>query len=61
MNIDRRAVFFLMSGGLSLLLLALCPPDLRWVGWVLAIVFVILALGSWIDHVQRRDRRRRRP
>ena len=31
-KVDRRAVFFLASAVLALLLLPLCPPELRYVG-----------------------------
>ena len=49
-RIDRRAVFFLLSAVLSILLLPLAPPELRWVGWTLGIAFVVLAVASWADH-----------
>ena len=39
---DRRASFFLFAAALCVLLLWPCPPSLRWVGWTLAIVFVVL-------------------
>ena len=57
-RVDRRAVFFLFSAVLSLVLLPLCPPDLRYVGWTLAVVFLLLAAASWADF---RSRHRRHP
>jgi membrane protein implicated in regulation of membrane protease activity len=55
-NIDRRAMFFVASAVLSVLLLPLCPPELRWVGWTLAATFVVLAAASWADFRSRRRR-----
>ena len=55
-RVDRRAVFFVASAVLALLLLPLCPPELRYVGWILAAVFVVLALASWADFHARRQR-----
>jgi len=56
--VDRRAVFFLFSAVLSLVLLPLCPPDLRYVGWTLAVVFLLLAAASWADFRSRHRRHR---
>lgn len=50
---DRRAVFFLLSSLTSLVLLWPTPPELRWVGTILAIAFAVLALASWADHRSR--------
>ena len=49
-RVDRRAVFFVLSALLSIVLLPLCPPELRWVGWSLGVAFVVLATASWADH-----------
>ena len=57
-KVDRRAVFFLFSAVLAVVLLPLCPPELRYVGWTLAAVFVVLAVASWADF---RSRRREHP
>lgn len=46
---DRRAVFFGISAVVAILLLPLCPPELRFVGWILGAVYVVLALVSWAD------------
>jgi len=56
--VDRRAVFFLFSAVLSLVLLPLCPPDLRYVGWTLAVVFLVLATASWAEFRSRHRRHR---
>ena len=53
-KVDRRAVFFVASAVLALLLLPLCPAELRYVGWTLAAVFVLLAVASWADFHSRR-------
>jgi len=53
-RLDRRAVFFLISAAVSIALLPLCPPELRYVGWTLGAVFVVLAALSWSDHRSRR-------
>ncbi|MEO5900466.1 MAG: hypothetical protein ABIR68_10095 [Ilumatobacteraceae bacterium] len=49
-RVDRRAVFFVLSALLSIALLPLCPPELRWVGWSLGAAFIVLATASWADH-----------
>lgn len=55
---DRRAVFFGISAVVAILLLPLCPPELRFVGWILGAVYVVLALVSWADfHSRRRHHR----
>jgi hypothetical protein len=56
-KVDRRAVFFVSSALLALVLLPLCPPELRYVGWTLAAVFVALAAASWADFRSRHRRR----
>ena len=55
-KVDRRAVFFLASAVLALLLLPLCPPELRYVGWILAAVYLVLAAASWADFRSRHQR-----
>ena len=51
---DRRAIFFLCSALLCALLAGVTPPDLRWVGNVMAISYAVLAGASWLDHATRR-------
>jgi hypothetical protein len=53
---DRRAIFFLISAGMCLLLLWPCPPELRWVGEGLAAALTVLAAASWLDHRSRISR-----
>jgi hypothetical protein len=55
---DRRAIFFLGSAVLCLLLVPLTPSDLRWFALVLAGVYVLLAAASALDN---RSRRRQPP
>ncbi len=51
---DRRAVFFLCSALICVLLTGLTPSDLRWVGNVMAGGYAVLAAASWLDHASRR-------
>ena len=51
---DRRAVFFVFAAVACFALRPLIPveegkPDIRWVGYVTAVAFVVLALLSWLD------------
>ncbi len=46
---DRRAKFFLGAAVVSLLLVPITPDDLEYVGVVLSIWCVVLAIGSWLD------------
>ena len=51
---DRRAVFFMCSAVVCVLLAGVTPHDLRWVGDVMAIAYAVLAAASWLDHASRR-------
>jgi len=51
--IDRRAVFFLCSAALCLLLSVVTPEELRWVGYVLAVGYALLAGASYLDFSSR--------
>ena len=51
---DRRAVFFLCSAVVCLLMSGVTPASLQWVGQVMAIAYAVLAAASWLDHVSRR-------
>jgi hypothetical protein len=51
---DRRAVFFMASAVVCVLLARVTPSDLRWVGNVMAIWYVVLSAASWLDYVSRR-------
>ena len=46
---DRRAIFFLGSGAVSAALIPATESGLRWVPTWLAVVFVVLALASYLD------------
>ena len=47
--IDKRAVFFLFAAAACALLVPVTPEAHRSVGIVLAGVYVLLAIGSWLD------------
>ncbi|HSB86647.1 MAG TPA: hypothetical protein VLD86_10070 [Ilumatobacteraceae bacterium] len=51
---DRRAVFFVCSALVCVLLAGVTPSDLRWVGNAMALGYVVLALASWLDYASRR-------
>jgi hypothetical protein len=55
---DRRALFFLGSAAVCLILAPITPADLRWFALALAGVYVLLAAGSALDN---RSRRRQPP
>ena len=48
-DVDKRAVFFLAAAGLCLLILPVTPAKYRNVGIVLIVVYLVLALASWLD------------
>jgi hypothetical protein len=47
---DRRAVFFLGAAVACVALLWPCPAELRWVGEVMTVAFLVLSGASWLDH-----------
>jgi hypothetical protein len=47
--VDRRAIFFLGSGAVSAALIPATESGLRWVPTWLAVVFVVLAVASYLD------------
>lgn len=52
---DRRVGFFLMAALLALAITPVAPPKLRWVGQVLAVTYVVLAVLVALDaHGRRR-------
>lgn len=55
-SVDRRAIFFALSAVVCGLLVPVCPTEYRWVGGVLVVGYVLLALASWLDHRTRRRR-----
>jgi uncharacterized membrane protein YqjE len=54
---DRRAVFFLVAAGLCALLVPVSDPQHRWVAALTAVVYVVLAALSALDHHSRSGRR----
>ena len=46
---DRRAIFFLGSAAVSAALVPATDLELRWVPAWLAVIFVVLALASFLD------------
>ncbi len=50
---DRRALFFLASAAVCLVLVPVTPADLRWFTAALAVVYVLLAIGSALDNWSR--------
>jgi hypothetical protein len=50
---DRRAVFFLCSAVLCLVLTIVTPEELRWVGYTLAVGYTVLAGASYLDFASR--------
>jgi hypothetical protein len=55
---DRRALFFLGSALVCLVLTPLTPADYRWFALVLSGTYLVLAAGSALDN---RSRRRQPP
>lgn len=53
MTMDRRAVFFLCSSVVCLLLSFVTPEGLHWVGYVLAVGYALLAGASYLDFSSR--------
>lgn len=47
---DRRVPFFLIAAAACVALYYPTPPDFRWVPAWLAVVYVVLALLTWLDH-----------
>ena len=56
---DRRALIFFMISALALILLIPCPPDFRYVGVILAIVYAVLGLASFFDALGLKRSRKR--
>lgn len=52
---DRRAAFFLVAAAACAALVPVAETGHRWVAVLLAIVYVMLAVGSWLD-ARNRDR-----
>lgn len=54
--VDRRGVIFLVFSVAAVALLTLCPDKYDWVGTTIAIAYVVLGVGSWLDHLSRARR-----
>ena len=46
---DRRAIFFLGAAAVCAALIGETDAELRWVPTVLAMLYVVLALASYLD------------
>jgi hypothetical protein len=53
-NVDKRARFFVVAAILCALLVPVTPSELQLVGEVLVVVYLALALASWLDFRSRR-------
>ena len=51
---DRRVLFFATAAVVCALLVLVAPPEFRWVCWVMAAVYVVLAVASLFDGLSRR-------
>ena len=49
MDVDRRAIFFLGAAAVSAVLVPVTDKSLRWVPAWTAVIFVVLALASYLD------------
>ncbi|HJU50966.1 MAG TPA: hypothetical protein VJ815_01410 [Acidimicrobiia bacterium] len=50
---DRRALFFLLAAAVVAALIPLIDEEFRFLAIGLAIVYVVLALASYLDHRSR--------
>jgi Ca2+/Na+ antiporter len=48
-TVDRRAVFFLCAAVVCALTLLVTPDEYRWVGYMLIVTYVVLAVASYAD------------
>jgi len=46
---DRRAIFFLGAAAAAALLIPATEEGLRWVPIWVAVIYVVLAVASWLD------------
>jgi hypothetical protein len=53
-NVDKRAAFFVAAAVVCALLVPVTPSELQRVGEVLVIVYLGLALASWLDFRSRK-------
>ena len=50
---DRRVLFFAGAAVVSALLVPAAPRDFRWVCWVVAVTYIVLAVASALDSYSR--------
>jgi hypothetical protein len=55
-DVDRRAVFFLLAAVVCALLVPVAAGH-AWVAASVSAVYVLLAVGSWLDHRSRTNSR----
>ena len=48
-SVDKRAAFFVAAAIICALLVPVTPSELQIVGEVLVVVYLVLALTSWLD------------
>jgi len=53
---DKRALFFLCAAGVCAILIPLTPEQFRWFAAVLTVIYLVLALVSFLDHRSRHRR-----
>ena len=46
---DRRVLFFSATAAVCVLLVPVGPPKFRWLCWLLAAVYLVLALACGLD------------
>ena len=57
---DRRALFFLGAAAVVGLLVAVTDREIRWVPTGLAVLYLVLALASYLDRRSRRSSPRKK-
>ena len=48
-SVDKRAAFFVVAAIVCALLVPVTPSELQSVGEILVVVYLVLALASWLD------------
>ena len=57
-SLDRRAIIFVVFAIVTFLLIPISPTDFQWVGELLSITYLVLALLSFLDNVSQRTKRK---
>jgi Sec-independent protein secretion pathway component TatC len=52
---DKRALFFLVAAFVCAVLTPATPGEYRWFAAGLAVLYVVLALASWLDNQSRKQ------